>query len=80
MYTPIVSKLYDNDVLSSAEYIADVLQNPAAANRLVDEAKKKFIEVLENLEGTIHFVSTKTALKYSRGIREYKAFPCVIIF
>ena len=48
MYTPIVSKLYDNDVLSSAEYIADVLQNPAAANRLVDEAKKKFIEVLEN--------------------------------
>ena len=48
MYTPIISKLYDNDVLSSAEYIADVLQNPAAANRLVDEAKKKFIEVLEN--------------------------------
>ena len=48
MYTPIVSKLYDNDVLSGAEYIADVLQNPAAANRLVDEAKKKFIEVLEN--------------------------------
>jgi len=48
VYTPIVSKLYDNDILSSAEYIADVLQNPAAANRLVDEAKKNFIEVLEN--------------------------------
>jgi len=37
VYTPIVSKLYDNDVLSGAEYIADVLQNPAAANRLVME-------------------------------------------
>jgi len=28
--------------------IADILQNPAAANRLVDEAKKKIIEILEN--------------------------------
>ena len=48
MYSLVFSKLYYNDIAESTDYIADVLQNPAAALRLFDEADQKLIEIKNN--------------------------------
>jgi toxin ParE1/3/4 len=48
VYSLVFSKLYYNDIAGSTDYIADALQNPAAALRLLDEADQKLIEIKNN--------------------------------
>jgi ABC-type Fe3+-hydroxamate transport system substrate-binding protein len=48
VYSLVFSKLFDNDIAESIDYIADALHNPAAALRLLDEADQKLIEIKNN--------------------------------
>ena len=48
MYRLEFSKLYDNDVEISYNYIKDKLEAPMAANNLIKEIMEKLIKIKEN--------------------------------
>jgi plasmid stabilization system protein ParE len=41
MYSVYISEIAENDILTAAQYISNVLNAPIAANRLLDEIEKK---------------------------------------
>jgi plasmid stabilization system protein ParE len=41
MYSVYISEIAENDILTAAQYISNVLNAPIAANRLLDEIEEK---------------------------------------
>jgi plasmid stabilization system protein ParE len=55
MYSLIITDIAEEDILKTAEYIADVLKAPIAANDLLDEIERHE-EILENTPNIYPFV------------------------
>ncbi|MCL1874620.1 MAG: type II toxin-antitoxin system RelE/ParE family toxin [Clostridiales bacterium] len=55
-YSLDITDIAEEDILSAARYIANVLKAPAAANKLLDEIEK-YEEILENTPNMYPFVS-----------------------
>jgi len=48
MYKPIITKPAELDIAESVRYIAKELQNPAAANRLIDDIESAAASLVKN--------------------------------
>jgi len=72
--------LFERDVSEAADYIANVLQNHAAANRLIDEIEKSINKRLINPAAYGKYVSAKDRKQpyYTIKVGNYMIFYVVI--
>ena len=79
-YTLSYLPLFEQDMTAVRDYIARVLQNPAAALRLVEDTEKAVLKRLDNPLGFPPYNSVKDRKQpyYRINIRNYSVFYVVI--
>jgi plasmid stabilization system protein ParE len=79
-YTLKYLPLFEHDVAGVRDYIANTLQNPVAAARLIDETEKAIIKRLSNPESfqKYHSVKDRKQPYYTIYVKNYMVFYVVI--
>jgi plasmid stabilization system protein ParE len=72
--------LFEHDLCEAADYISDVLQNPVAALRLVNDTDKAILRRLNNPLGfaPYHSLLARQHPYYTIQVRNYTVFYVVI--
>jgi hypothetical protein len=72
--------MFEQDLAAARDYIADTLQNPTAALRLVEDTEKAILNRLGNPLGYMQYHSKKDRKQpyYRINIRNYAVFYVVI--
>jgi len=79
-FTPVYLPLFEQDVADAWDYIAKTLQNPVAADRLLDEIEKEISDRLFNPSGFQKYNSIKDRKQpyYTIHVKNYIIFYVVI--
>ncbi|MCL2109511.1 MAG: type II toxin-antitoxin system RelE/ParE family toxin [Oscillospiraceae bacterium] len=72
--------LFEYDLIAARDYIAETLQNPAAAMRLVEETEKAIQNRLHNPEAfpKYHSIKDRKQPYYTIHVKNYTVFYVVI--